>query len=169
MIWAEPLGRLAPAARARGQTALAAVSAHGPCRSLFLLALAFGAQPGVCQSVLVYVEPGLASCPAPPLATTATAKTVQRGAPIAGSVRVSCGLDQGSYTVSLNSTDPDAAFAPKTFLVNFGRVAGNGVFAVRFSTLGLQGVSATITSNMGSPAVRGQFVSTASGFNVVQP
>lgn len=134
-----------------------------------LLALAFSAQPGVCQSVLVYVEPGLASCPVPPVAATATAKTVQRGAPVTGSIRVSCGLDQGSYTVSLNSTDPEAVFAPKTFLVNFGRVAGNGVYAVRFSTLGLQSVSATITSNMGSPAVRGQFVSAVSGFNVVQP
>lgn len=169
MILAEPLCRFAPAARAKGQTTPAGVSLHGPCRALLLLALAISAQPGLCQSVLVYLEPGLATCPAPPVAASASAKTVQRGAPAAGSIRVSCGLDQGSYTVSLNSTDPDAAFSPKTFLVNFGRVVGNGIYAVRFSTLGLQGVSATITSNMGSPAVRGQFVSTASGFNVVQP
>ena len=131
--------------------------------------MAFSAQPGVCQNVLVYVESGLASCPAPPVAATATAKTVQRGASVAGNIRVSCGLDQGSYTVSLNSTDPGAAFAPKTFLVNFGRVAGNGVFAVRFSTIGLQTVAATITSNMGSPAVHGQFVSATRGFDVVLP
>lgn len=169
MIQANRLRSGLPVGRAKGHRTHAGVSHRGPCRTLFLLALAVSAQPGVCQGVLVYVEPGLASCPAPPVAASASAKTVQRGAPVAGSIRVSCGLDQGSYTVSLNSTDPDAAFSPKTFLVNFGRVAGNGVYAVRFSTLGLQGVSATITSNMGSPAVRGQFVSTASGFNVVQP
>ena len=136
---------------------------------LFLLALAVSAQPGVCQSALVYVEPGLSSCSVPPVAAAATAKTVQRGAPVAGSIRVSCGLDQGSYTVSLDSTDPDAAFSPKTFLVNFGRVVGNGIYAVKFSTLGLQRVSATITSNMGSPAVHGQFVSATRGFDVVPP
>lgn len=140
-----------------------------PCQTVLLLALGVGAQQGVCQSALVYVESGLASCPTPPVIVSATPQTVQRGARMAGIIRVPCGLDQGSYTVSLNSTDPDAAFSPKTFLVNFGRIVGNGAFTVRFSTVGLQSVSATISSNMGSPAARGYLVSAASGFNVVEP
>ncbi len=82
---------------------------------------------------------------------------------------MSCGFDQGSYTVSLNSTDPNATFSPKTFLVNFGRIVGSGAFTVRFSTVGVQSVSTTITSNMGSPAVRGHFASPANEFNVVSP
>ena len=138
------------------------------CRALLLLTLAVGAQRGACQN-FVYVEPGLTSCPAVPASTAAAAKTVQRGAPVSGSIRVSCGFDQGSYTVTLNSTDPSATFSPKTFLVNFGRIVGNGVFAVRFATLGVHSVSTTITSNMGSPAVRGHFASPANEFNVVNP
>lgn len=80
---------------------------------------------------------------------------------------MACGFEQGSYTVTLNSTDPNATFSPRTFLVNFGRVVGNGAFTVTFSTLGIQGVSAAITSNMGSPVVRGHFVSPGNEFNVV--
>ena len=57
----------------------------------------------------------------------------------------------------------------KTFVVHFGRIVGSGVFAVTFSTVGEQRVSTTITSNMGSPAVRGHFASAASEFNVVNP
>ena len=82
---------------------------------------------------------------------------------------MACGFQHGSYTVSLNSSDPGATFSPKTFLVNFGRVVGNGVFAVTFSTLGVQRVSTAITSNMGSPAVRGHFASLADEVNVVMP
>ena len=59
--------------------------------------------------------------------------------------------------------------SPKTFLVNFGRVVGNGVFTVTFSTVGVQSVSTSITSNMGSPAVRGHFASPSNAFNVVIP
>jgi hypothetical protein len=62
---------------------------------------------------------------------------------------------------------PGATVSPKTFLVNFGRVVGNGVFAVTFQTVGVQSVSTTITSNMGSPAVKGQFLSPANEFKVV--
>ena len=138
------------------------------CRALILFSLAVGAQQGACQS-FVYVEPGIASCPAAPASTAAAAKTVRRGAPVSGSIRVSCGFDQGSYTVSLNSTDPSATFSPKSFLVNFGRIVGNGVFAVTFSTVGVQRLSTTITSNMGSPAVRGHFVSRTNEFKVVNP
>lgn len=86
-----------------------------------------------------------------------------------GGITVACGFDQGSYTVNLNSSDPSATFSPKSFLVNFGRVVGNGVFAVTFWTLGVQSVSTTITSNMGSPAVRGHFASPANQFKVVLP
>ena len=86
-----------------------------------------------------------------------------------GNISVACGFDKGSYTVTLNSTDPGAAFAPKTFLVNFGRIVGNRDFAVTFSTVGVQSVSATITSNMGSPEMRGHFASSANEFNVVGP
>ena len=88
---------------------------------------------------------------------------------MSGSIRVACGFDKGSYTVTLNSTDPGATFSPKTFLVNFGSIGGNGVFSVTFSTVGVQRVSTTITSNMGSPAVRGYFASRADEFNVVNP
>ena len=116
-----------------------------------------------------YVEPGLRSCPPAPVPTTAAPKAVARGVAVAGRLSVACGLDQGSYTVTLNSTDPGATFAPKTVLVNFGRIVGDGVFAVTFATVGVQRVSAAITSNMGSPAVRGHFASPASEFNVVNP
>ena len=136
------------------------------CRTLVLFALAVGAQQGMCQS-FVYVEPGIASCPEAPASTAAAAKTVRRGAPVSGSINVTCGFDQGSYTVTLNSTDPGATFAPKSFLVNFGRIVGNGAFTVSFSTLGVHSISAAITSNMGSPAVRGRFASAANEFNVV--
>ena len=80
---------------------------------------------------------------------------------------MACGFHDGSYTVILHSTDPGATFSPKTFLVNFGRLVGKGVFAVTFATVGVQSVSTTITSNMGSPAVRGHFASAANEFNVV--
>jgi hypothetical protein len=138
------------------------------CRTLLLFTLVVGAQQGACQS-LVYVEPGIASCPAAPASAAAAVKTVQRGAPVPGSISVTCGFDKGSYTVTLNSTDPGATFSPKTFLVNFGRIVGNGAFTVRFSTVGVHSVSVAITSNMGSPAVRGHFASPANEFNVVNP
>ena len=88
---------------------------------------------------------------------------------MSGSINVACGFENGSYTVTLNSTDPGATFSPTTFLVNFGRIVGNGVFAVTFSSVGVQSVSTTITSNMGSPAVRGHFASPANDFNIVSP
>jgi len=138
------------------------------CRTLLLFALAVGARQGACQS-FVYVEPGIASCPAAPASAAAAAQTVQRGAAVSGSISVTCGFDQGSYTVTLDSTDPGATFSPKTFLVNFGRIVGNGAFTVRFTTVGVHSVSAAITSNMGSPAVRGHFASPANNFNVVDP
>jgi hypothetical protein len=138
------------------------------CRTLLALAFAVGSEHVACQS-FYYVEPGVASCPAAPEPTTAAPKAVPRGVPMSGSISVACGFDKGSYTVTLNSTDPGATFSPKTFLVNFGRIVGNGVFAVTFSTIGVQSVSTTITSNMGSPAVRGYFASSANEFNVVNP
>lgn len=137
------------------------------CRTVLLFVLAVGARQAACQS-FVYVEPGVASCPPAPV-SAAGAKTVQRGAPVSGSMSVSCGFDQGSYTVTLNSTDPGATFSPKSFLVNFGRIVGNGAFTVRFSTVGVHNVSAAITSNMGSPVVQGRFASPANEFNVVSP
>jgi hypothetical protein len=143
-----------------------AMGAAGVCRPLLVIALAVGTGHGHGQS-FYYVEPGLASCPAAPAPTTTAPKTVSRGVPVPGRISVSCGFEKGSYTVSLNSTDPGATFAPKTFLVNFGRLVGNGVFAVTFSAVGVQSVSPTITSNMGSPAVRGHFVSAANEFDVV--
>ena len=136
--------------------------------TLLVLALAVGSEH-VCGQSFYYVEPGVATCPAAPAPTTAAPKAVSRGVPMSGSISVACGFDQGSYTVILNSTDPGATFSPKTFIVNFGRIVGTGVFAVTFSTVGVQRVSMTITSNMGSPAVRGHFASAASEFNVVNP
>ncbi len=141
-------------------------------KTLLVIACAAVAQHGYCQS-FYYVEPGVASCPVAPAPTTASTttppKAVTRGVSVPGSIRVSCGFEHGSYTVTLNSTDPSATFTPKTFIVNFGRIVGNGVFAVTFSTAGVQSVSATITSNMGSPAVRGHFASPTNEFNVVTP
>jgi hypothetical protein len=136
------------------------------CRALLVLAVAVGSAHVSCQS-FYYVEPGVASCPAAPAATTAAPKAVPRGVPMSGSISVACGFDEGSYTVILNSTDPGATFSPRTFLVNFGRIVGTGVFSVTFSTVGLQSVSTTISPNMGSPAVRGHFVSSANQFEVV--
>ena len=138
------------------------------CRSLLWLPLALGSQQTAGQD-FHYVEPDVAACPAAPAPGAAAPKAVARGVAVRGSLTVACGFDQGSYTVSLNSTDPGATFAPRTFLVNFGRIVGSGTFAVTFSTVGVQSVSTAITSNMGSPAVHGRFVSGASEFNVVAP
>ena len=138
------------------------------CRALLVLAFAVGTQHGFCQS-FYYVEPGVASCPAALAPSTAEPKAVARGVAVPGGIKVGCGFDQGSYTVSLNSTDPGAKFLPKTFIVNFGRIVGNGAFTVTFSTVGVQSVSTSITSNMGSPAVRGHFASAGYKFNVVMP
>jgi hypothetical protein len=149
---AGPRGRPSPAARAA-------------CRTLLVLALVAGARPGACQD-FQYVDPALAACPAPPAPGTASPRAVRAGVPQPGSITVACGFDAGSYTVTLESTDPAATFTPKTFLVNFGRVAGRGRFTVTFATAGVQSVSASITSNMGSPPVRGRFASAASEFLV---
>ena len=110
------------------------------CRSLLVLAFAVGSEHASCQN-FYYVEPGVTSCPAAPAPTTAAPKVVPRGVPMSGSISVACGFDHGSYTVTLNSTDPGATFSPKTFVVNFGRIVGSGVFAVTFSTVGVQRVS----------------------------
>ena len=138
------------------------------CKTLLVLAFAVGSERASCQN-LYYVEPGFASCPAAPAPTTAAPRAVTRGVPMSGSINVACGFEAGSYTVTLNSTDPGATFSPKTFLINFGRIVGKGVYAVTFSTVGVQSVSTTITSNMGSPPVRGHFASSASEFNIVSP
>ena len=138
------------------------------CRTLLLLAFAAGSARAFCQTFF-YVEPGVASCPAAPAPTTAAPKAVPRGVPVSGSISVTCGFDQGSYTVTLNSTDPGATFSPKSFIVNFGRIVGNGAFTVTFSTVGVQRISTTITSNMGSPMVRGRFASPADEVEVVNP
>lgn len=154
-----------------------------PGRALWLLALAACAQNGSGQTqsdarsppsppspvTVDYVEPGVAACPPAPAASATVPRAVQPGVAVAARIRVACGLDQGSYTVSLNSTDRDATFVPKTFLVNFGRVVGNGNFTVTFSTVGVHRVSGTITSNMGSPTARGQFGRADNAFNVVLP
>ena len=138
------------------------------CRTLLVLAFALGSERAFCQS-FYYVEPGVAACPAAPAPTTAAPRAVTRGVPMSGRISVACGFERGSYTVTLNSSDSGATFSPKTFLVNFGRMVGKGVFAVTFSTVGVQSVSTTITSNMGSPSVSGYFASPASEFNIVSP
>jgi hypothetical protein len=139
-------------------------------RILVLLACAIGSVQGFCQS-LYYVESGNAACPArcSPTADAPTAvapKKVRIGASVSGSISVSCGFGGGSYTVTLNSTDPGAKFSPKSFLVNFGSISGDGVFTVTFATAGVQTISAAITSNMGSPAVLGRFSSVTNEFDV---
>jgi hypothetical protein len=134
-------------------------------RTLWALAWAVSAGSASGQS-FHYVEPGVASCAAPPAASASAPKKVAQGAAVSGRLHVSCGFDKGSYTVVLSSTDADAAITPKTFLVNFGRLSGNGAFSVKFATPGVQSVSAAITSNMGSPAVTGRFVSSGNEFEV---
>lgn len=136
-------------------------------RLLLATALAAGTQPAASQH-FVYVEPGVATCPAPPAAAS-EATTVRQGARVSGSLRVDCGFGQGSYTVTLNSTDSLAVFMPKSFIVNFGRLVGDGAFTVKFSTAGAHRITVAITSNMGSPTVHGRFASAASEFNVVPP
>ena len=138
------------------------------CKSLFVLAFAVGSGHVSSQN-FYYVEAGIAACPAAPERATGALKAVSRGVPMSGSISVTCGFNEGSYTVTLHSSDPGAEFSPKTFLVNFGRIVGKGVFAVTFSTAGVQRLSATITSNMGSPAVRGHFAARADQFNVLNP
>ena len=138
------------------------------CTCLLGLTFALGAGQATGQD-FHYVEPGVAACPAAPAPTAAAPKAVTAGVAVRGSLTVACGFDQGSYTVSLNSTDPGATFTPRTFIVNFGRIVGNGAYALTFATPGIQGISTAITSNMGSPVVRGRFASAASEFKVVSP
>ena len=111
-----------------------------------LVLLAVVAIPAQGHSLsFFYVDPGDASCPAAPAPSAAARKPAQSGVPMSGSISVPCGLDKGSYTVTLRSTDPGATFSPTTFLVNFGGIVGDGGFTVTFATAGVQTVSATIT------------------------
>lgn len=138
-------------------------------RAITLAAIAGAGAATVQAQNFYYLEPGVAACTPAPAPATAAPQAVARGVAVPGRIHVGCGFDQGSYTVSLNATDPGATFTPKTFIVNFGRLVGNGAFKVTFSTVGVQSVSASITSNMGSPAVKGQFVGPDNRFNVVNP
>jgi hypothetical protein len=128
----------------------------------------------VCSShgfaqTFVYVEPNNPACPVFAAAPQAAPKSVKVGVAVPGVIRVSCGFSEGSYTVLLSSTDPNATFSPKTFLVNFGSVSGSGGFSAKFATLGEQTIFATYTSNMGSPVLQGKFVSSNNVVNVVGP
>jgi hypothetical protein len=116
-----------------------------------------------------YVEPGNPACPVVSRPAPAVPKIVKSGVAIPGSISVRCGFDKGSYTVNLNASDPMAAFSPKSFLVNFGRISGAATFTVTFATVGNHSISATITSNMGSPVVQGRFSSITNEFSVVRP
>jgi hypothetical protein len=163
-----PRNRRWPATRTISGSECSAAPRAAASKSLLGLALVFGPGHGWCQD-FYYVEPGVASCPAAPAATAAAPKSIPRGVAVPGRIRVACGFEAGSYTVTLNSSDAGAVFSPKTFLVNFGRIVGNGVYSVRFATPGVQSISTSITSNMGSPPVRGNFVSPANTFNIVIP
>lgn len=128
--------------------------------------------PGLAQT-FVYVEPDNPACPVIAAPPPAPPKKVAIGETVAGAIKVSCSFKEGSYTVTLSATDPSAIFSPKTFLVNFGSLAGNGhgagAFTVKFATAGEQTITATITSNMGSPPVRGRFASSTNLINVARP
>jgi hypothetical protein len=137
-------------------------------QKFLLLVCLTGAQQSFGQDFF-YVEPGNPACPLVSAPAPAPAKMVKSGAVVTGSIRVGCGFDKGSYTVILNATDPMAAFSPKSFLVNFGSISGPGKFNVTFATVGIHHISATITSNMGSPAVPGRFSSVTNEFSVVRP
>jgi hypothetical protein len=134
---------------------------------LFLVFLT-GSQQSFGQNFF-YAEPGNPACPVVSPPAPASPKVVKSGVAIPGSISVRCGFDKGSYTITLNASDPMAAFSRKSFLVNFGSVAGPAKFTVAFATAGTHTVSATITSNMGSPAVPGRFSSVTNEFAVVRP
>lgn len=141
-------------------------------RTLVLLACVVACGQGVCQSLYYtepHTEPASAACPVRSAPTAVTPRKVQSGAPVNGSISINCGFSKGSYTVTLSSTDPGAKFSPKSFLVNFGNLVGDGAFTVTFATVGVQAIAAAITSNMGSPAVAGRFASTTNEFDVVRP
>jgi hypothetical protein len=123
-----------------------------------LLGLALMSAHSAAQS-FVYVEPGNPSCPVLSSPAQVVPKKIAKGTPSSGSISVGCGFEKGSYTVKLTSTDAGATFSPTTFLVNFGSLAGSGAFVVTFATAGTQTISASIISNMGSPAVPGRFMS----------
>jgi hypothetical protein len=133
-----------------------------------LLVFLTGSQASFGQNFF-YVEPGNPACPVVSPPAPASPKTVKSGVAVPGSIRVGCGFDKGSYTVNLNASDPLAAFSPKSFLVNFGSISGPAKFTVTFATIGTHTMSATITSNMGSPAVPGRFSSLTNEFAVVRP
>ncbi len=137
-------------------------------RTIAVLFCAVGTAPAWCQS-LYYVEPGNAACPVHSPPTAAAPRRAQVGTPVPGTLSVKCGFDQGSYTVTLYSTDPGATFSPKSFLVNFGSIGGGGKFTITFATSGVQTLSAIITSNMGSPVVSGRFAGLAHEFSVARP
>lgn len=137
-------------------------------RTVTLLACAAAAGPVWGQS-LRYVEPNNAACPVRAVSSAAAPKKVKVGAAVPGTLSVTCGFEQGSYTVTLYATDPGATFTPKSLLVNFGSIAAGGRFNVRFATPGVHTLSAVITSNMGSPAVVGRFEGLAHRFDVAGP
>jgi hypothetical protein len=115
----------------------------------------------------VYVEPNNPACPVFSTPPQWTPKTVKSGVAVLGSIRVSCSFTEGSYTVMLSSTDPNATFSPKSFLVNFGNLSGSGAFSAKFATAGEQTIFATVTSNMGSPVLLGKFISANNVINVL--
>jgi hypothetical protein len=145
---------------------------HKCSRILGLFTLVVWCCPSLAQT-FVYVEPDNPACPVMAVPPAAPPKKVAIGETVAGAIKVGCSFKEGSYTVTLSATDPSAIFSPKTFLVNFGRLAGNGdgdgAFAVKFATAGEQTITATITSNMGSPPVRGRFASSTNLINVARP
>jgi hypothetical protein len=145
---------------------MSALSALRPIGCALGVVLATSAAGG---QNLHYIEPGVAACATPPAVSAAAMKAVRTGVAVPGRLHVSCGFEQGSYTVVLASSDAQASISPKTLLVNFGRVVGRGEFSVRFSTPGTQQLTATITSNMGSPIVPGRFVSVPSSLEVAAP
>jgi hypothetical protein len=132
------------------------------------VALAAWCGHGLAQT-FVYVEPNNPKCPIPVAVPQAAPKTVKSGVPVSGAIRVACSFSEGSYTVTLSATDPNATFSPKTFLVNFGTLSGSGAFSIKFATLGEQTIFATITSNMGSPPLHGKFISSDNIVNVGSP
>jgi hypothetical protein len=135
---------------------------------IIFCALSICEKQGFAQT-FVYVEPGNPSCQTAAVAPKVAPKTVKTGSVSLGAIRVRCGFTEGSYTVTLSSTDPNAIFTPKTFLVNFGSLSGSGAFSAKFATSGEQTIFATITSKMGSPILLGKFSSADNVVSVVSP
>jgi hypothetical protein len=134
--------------------------------SRFLVVVAFVSLSSISFALnFVYFAPPACNVSvAPPVVPPIEIAT---GSEATGRVTVLCGLNTGTYTITVSSTDPSAIITPNSFTITNG--VGGGPYTVRFQTLGAQSMSATIVANAGSPAAVGLLDSSRTTFNVVRP